>query len=173
MKFNDKHVLVPYDKYKKLLEGASSTNSNAKISLESSTPDVVHHEFTVKDKDKADEEDLWQHIPLQRRKAGKALLELLQPLNGLKEKDVIQYTQTNLLPPEGFRHIVARLVEAEVPLSLILNKSLKELLLTLRYLETDSEEDEERETETPPVIKQSEESLAEKKPGRKVKWITL
>ena len=154
MNFNVKHVLLPYDKYKKLMKpteetkppdeshSLASASEEKPSTLEASDQEIPGSSANVKTVEESDYVTN-SDISKDKRKTGETLLQLLPPLKDLKEHDVILYTQTNNPPPEGFRKIIALLAESDVPLSLIENKSLRDILTTIRHLESESDSEEE------------------------------
>ena len=140
MNYNAKHIIIPYDRYKKLLKKCEDTKPNLpeKPELSTSTLNAVH---VLSPGD---------GISQAQQTAGETLLQLLPPYKDINPRDIVLYTQTNSPPPAEFRKIVALLAESDIPLSLIANRSLRELLLTIRHLETDSDSEEEQEKEHQP-----------------------
>ena len=158
MRYNEKHVIIPYEKYRSLLKQHESVVE-------------THKQSNVQEGEEEITQAALKGVPESRRPMAAAILTLLDlsangklevtvdgsPIPNSNIEDFIRFTQVDSeQKPAQVRHLYAILAESDIPLPLIGNPKLKDFLADLKQ---------------PSVKKAKNNKPGEKR--KKIEWVKL
>jgi hypothetical protein len=144
MNHNTKVVMVPHDKYAKLVQ-----SQKEKTDADNDDSQIVNHDFIEKNLPtdvKKQALALLHYLGLKWSDGGEVILPDGYKVEGTNILEFLLYTQDSTRPvPQGITHLYATLAESDAPKQLIKNLTVLHRVEALRELESSSNRDSESE----------------------------